>query len=510
MNKINFQLSHIFIIIIICNISSTYSDNKYININDNLEYIDSFNRTIIFHGVNSVYKLPPYIPQNEIFDPYLSITEDDINNLVDWGFNIVRLGVMWEAVEPYEGMYNNTYLSEIKKLINRLGERDIKVIIDSHQDTCCNMYCGQGLPNWFVEKSIYKNHLPFPLPITIKPYPNNTHPLTEECSNHPFWNYYLSDAVGLAFEYFYAHPKPFAEYWKYVANYFKNDRNVIAYELLNEPWPGRYLLNPRFLISSGYADRNILAPFYEYVTSEIRKVDTEHLIMFEPVTWDYSQSGFESGPDKNHSKDIFAYHIYCPIDRNTHFRNMTCINYLDLFFKNREDDTSRMNIGAFVTEFGATGNETFDIDRNIDVTNRLDRYKRSWAYWQWKDFKDITGSPEKEGLYSKIDGSLEINKLLTLSKPYPMKVSGNLLSFNWNHYLKDFEMQFIPNTDIKEPTIVYLNKLHFTNGHTFDVNNNVSIRKKEVGKMGIIYMVYVTKDMLNNAEHKITIRIASK
>ena len=508
MNKINFQVNYIYVLIILCYIPSIYTN--FIDINENREYIDSFNRTIIYHGVNAVYKLPPYIPQNDTFDPYLSITDKDIDNLVDWGFNVVRLGVMWEAVEPYEGVYNDTYMLEIKHLINKLGEKDIKVIIDSHQDTCCNMYCGQGIPNWFANKSLSKIHLPFPMPITIKPYQNNTGPLSDECTSNLFWNYYLTDAVGTAFEYFYNNPKSFAEYWKYVANYFSDNENVMAYEILNEPWPGRYLLNPRFLISSGYADRNILASFYEYVTSEIRTVDTEHLIMFEPVTWDYLKSGFEKGPDTKYSKDIFAYHIYCPIDRTTHFRNMTCINYLDLFFKNREEDANRMNIGAFVTEFGATGNETFDIDRNIDVTNRFDLYKRSWAYWEWKDFKDITGSPEKEGLYNKLDGSLELNKLLTLSKPYPMKVSGNLISFNWNHYLKDFEMEYIPNTNIKEPTEIYVNKLQFNKGHIFDVNNNVTIRKKELGDIGILYSIYVIEDMLNKAENKITIRIAEK
>ena len=183
---------------------------------------------------------------------------------------------------------------------------------------------------------------------------------------------------------------------------------------------------------------------------------------------------------------------------------------MDLFFKNRENDAIRMNIGAFVTEFGATGNKSYDIDRAIDVTQRLDIYKRSWAYWEWKDFKDITGSPEKEGLYSKIDGSLELNKLLTLSKPYPMKVSGNLISFNWNHYLKEFEMVYVPDTNIKEPTEIYVNKLQFENGYVIDANNNVVIREKNLGNMGVLYIFYVTEDMLNKADNKIIIRIAEK
>lgn len=61
--------------------------------------IDKYNRSVIFHGVNVVYKVDPYIPSQDAFDPQLSLNERDIDNLADWGFNFVRLGVMWEAVE---------------------------------------------------------------------------------------------------------------------------------------------------------------------------------------------------------------------------------------------------------------------------------------------------------------------------------------------------------------------------------------------------------------------------
>lgn len=40
---------------------------------------------------------------------------------MNWGLNFVRLGVMWEAVEISHGKYNETYLDEVEKLINKLG-----------------------------------------------------------------------------------------------------------------------------------------------------------------------------------------------------------------------------------------------------------------------------------------------------------------------------------------------------------------------------------------------------
>ena len=48
-------------------------------------------------------KLPPYIPTVDTFDPQMSLSEVDMKNMVEWGVTIVRLGVMWEAVEKVEG-----------------------------------------------------------------------------------------------------------------------------------------------------------------------------------------------------------------------------------------------------------------------------------------------------------------------------------------------------------------------------------------------------------------------
>jgi endoglycosylceramidase len=56
----------------------------------------------------------------------------DISDLKRWGMNLVRLGVMWEAVETAPGVYNQTYLDEIEKLINQLGDKGIYTMVDAH------------------------------------------------------------------------------------------------------------------------------------------------------------------------------------------------------------------------------------------------------------------------------------------------------------------------------------------------------------------------------------------
>jgi endoglycosylceramidase len=43
---------------------------------------DEDDRQIIFHGVNVVYKVAPYIPDEQTFSPQDSLTDQDIDNLV--------------------------------------------------------------------------------------------------------------------------------------------------------------------------------------------------------------------------------------------------------------------------------------------------------------------------------------------------------------------------------------------------------------------------------------------
>ena len=68
-----------------------------------------------------MYKVDPYLPSSDKFDPETSLTDAEIDSLVGWGFNFVRLGVMWEAVERSQGTFNQSYLDEVESLVNRLG-----------------------------------------------------------------------------------------------------------------------------------------------------------------------------------------------------------------------------------------------------------------------------------------------------------------------------------------------------------------------------------------------------
>ena len=71
-------------------------------------FVDTSDRVRVFHGVNVVEKLPPFLPVSTGFDARNSLSEADILNLSSWGLNAVRLGVLWAGVMPQEGWVNAT------------------------------------------------------------------------------------------------------------------------------------------------------------------------------------------------------------------------------------------------------------------------------------------------------------------------------------------------------------------------------------------------------------------
>ena len=97
----------------------------------------------------------------------------------------------------------------------------------------------------------------------------------------------------------------FAMFWEMVAQKFQDNKYVLGYELLNEPWAGDVYrhpdqleprMSPRTAVSTcardcvcvcvplDIADARNLAPMYKKLHDSIRKYDQKHIILFEPTT----------------------------------------------------------------------------------------------------------------------------------------------------------------------------------------------------------------------------------
>lgn len=76
--------------------------------------------------------------------------------------------------------------------------------------------------------------------------------------------------------------------WQVIANRYKNEPYIVAYDLLNEPLPNWF---------SEYYPK--LMPLYKKIIRAIREVDPHHMITLEGVHWSTDLSIFASLPDDN-------------------------------------------------------------------------------------------------------------------------------------------------------------------------------------------------------------------
>ena len=216
--------------------------------------------------------------------------------------NLVRLGVIWEAVETAPGVYNQTYLNEIEKLINNLGTQGIYTMIDSHQDVMSRYACGEGIPDFFAKeviknaqcqgdwnsKEFYWLKKVFGTCRSIDTYnyakDEYGRPFISECNKRSFVGYYTTAESLAIFDALYNDhhdlQTKFVAYWEVLANKFANNQYVIGFDPINEPFPGGFE-NDATLLQPQQFDKRSLAPLYERIHEKYMAANPKSINYFE-------------------------------------------------------------------------------------------------------------------------------------------------------------------------------------------------------------------------------------
>lgn len=409
---------------------------------------DSSNRAKIFHGENFVQKGEPWYPE-------VLLNEDHIEQMRSWGFNSIRLGVMWSGVEPQMGVYNETYISVIQGILGNLEKYGIHAIIDVHQDVLSSYFCEyDGAPTWLVDLSTSSTHeFPYPLP--------------GECSDRPWGSNYLSEATGAAFQDIYDNVNGmrdhFAAFWSKVATSLK-DYDILGYEIINEPWAGNHIENPSLLLP-GNAGRKNLQPLYDVIADSIRAADPGHIVMYEPVTWGMifngtvSGSGFTHVPggEQHRDKSVFSFHYYCwwYTDDNDMMQKQTCDRMFGpKVFDQVAEDLKVLGGAAMLTEWGqgcigTGGGLTGECD---PIMNLADEHLIGWTDWYW------TGT-----LMNGWDAQEDAIQIF--SRTFAQSISGTPTKMKFDADTLEFDLCYTVDPTIEAPTEIYANfELKYTNG----------------------------------------------
>lgn len=447
----------------------------------------STGRQVIFHGVNAIVKGIPYIPVTEYWDIDISLSDKDHAMLQSLGVNVYRLGSQWKGVEPTAGDYNMTYISKLRKILKSAESYGIYTLFDMHQDVLSEYFCGEGIPDFAVLKNPdlqLSQAFPSPVDEPFTAVASDGFPTRQDCNRNGWPSYYNTHECGYAFEQLYlnnASLLPWANFWGKLAIEFGNENALLGYELINEPWAGDVLAEPRLIIPS-VADRIRLQPAYDVIARTIRAIDKSTLIFFAAVTWDdIVPVGFDHAPggDENAPTSVFAFHFYEAPQFDT-----------ETYFRTRSEDAARLGTGIMLTEFERANNADDDINAADDLFERVcdacDNRRISWASWEYKTFcketpESLAGSSQqaafgscKTGYGGHIwiwneDGTPHVPTARRIARTYAQKIQGTAISMRFDITTGDFEFVWRVDTNIKEATEIFAHmEYHYPLGITVD------------------------------------------
>mmetsp|Transcript_28635 Transcript_28635/g.50911 ORF Transcript_28635/g.50911 Transcript_28635/m.50911 type:complete len:530 (-) Transcript_28635:411-2000(-) len=473
-------------------------------------FVDDLGRTRIFHGLNAVVKIAPYIPITDHFDPQMSISDEDIANLTSWGFNFIRLGVMWQAVEYAPQQYNLTYLAEMNTLINKLGAAGIYTLVDAHQDIFARQFCGEGVPEFYangVSQHCNYNIASDLLSLlgvckTMKDfhleYQEDGDPTIDSCLKNPFTSYYQTPEVVDAFARLYYNVDNirdrFFDYWNVTSAFFAGNSYVVGYDPLNEPIVADFWKDPLLLLP-GRFDRTVLQGLYQDYNAVIRKNTPDQIVFFEPVTFDLLplfggiifNVGFDDTPGGSASNayQVLNDHIYCcaagpnvcKTGEPTVKDEKMCRSFIDRKIEKRSHDAKKLGVGLIITEFGACTDSDGCMAEIDSVTNACDKSLVGWAYWMFKGFGDYTTTGSyTEGFYNQ-DGSLQQNKLKHLSRTYIQAYQGVPIKADFDVSTGHFSASYEVDPSIQGSTDLYFNgAIYYPYGYKYVIKNNADLQ----------------------------------
>ncbi|HTU37628.1 MAG TPA: cellulase family glycosylhydrolase [Acidimicrobiales bacterium] len=452
--------------------------------------VDRDGRVVFFHGVNAVYKYPPYVLFADRGKPW-NFSTADASLMARLGFNVVRLGMTWKGLEPGTAPANDPaicahgapanpnqfnravfdrYIARLTKTVDLLGRFHIYTILDMHQDVYNEMFEGEGEPNW----AVCTNHVP------------NVDPPGR-------WSLeYSTQAAGVAFSHFWRNnvkgdlQGEYDRIWGLVAKSFRANPWILGYDPFNEPFSTSLIRFGDahfdaelecFYTGTGHIGSTLHgAPLLKCpkddpadgVVPTILANDPGHLIFDEPDN--YASRGYPTylGP-MDLPNLVYNAHIYCgarsPVTGNPtnvdacadQERHSLLVRAAD-----RPAMASPYQPGGpawFVTEFGATSDPALI----ASVTAQMNAEQVGWTYWAWKYYGDPTGSADESLVMA--DGRLR-STALVLSQVYPQAVAGTPVSFAYSPLSDVFTMAYLPNHRVHAPTVIFVpTELHYQHGY---------------------------------------------
>ncbi len=341
----------------------------------------------IFRGANvsGRSKLPPFLPFEDpaCFDP-----------LAEWGWNAIRLLVIWEGLEPERGIYDDVYLDKLKALAIAAGERGLSVIVDFHQDLFARELGGDGAPSWTVPPA-----------------------QLAEPGRSWFFRYLTRPAVQRAFERFWRDADGLRAAMlacvRRVMRVMAEVPAVIGYDVFNEP------MGSVGALLGGALEQRSLPAYYEACVRARDELDPTRLVFVEPSPFAAFGAPVRL-PRMSARNVVFAPHLY-DAAAILAGRYVPALSLFPASLARLERSARRLEMPLFIGEFGVLNGARAGAHMMEDEGRLLDRAFASWTVWHYNP-TELDWNDEGASIVAPDGGDRPWTNALV--RPYPRALAG--------------------------------------------------------------------------------------
>ncbi len=387
---------------------------------------DPEGRAVIMRGVNfsGAHKAKPY------FGPE---TADDARRIrQDFGMNAVRFLVVWAAIEPSRGVYDEAYLDEVQKRVGWMEAQGILVVLDMHQDLYGEGFFGDGAPRWTCDEAKYAAFKPATPWFLSYSDPNMT-----ACYDG-FWNDTAAD--GLQSHY--------VEAWRRVAKKLRGSAAVIGVDPMNEPYWGS--------ASSDFETKKLL-PLYQRVISTVRAEAPRWIAFAEPSAAHNLGLGtrIEAFPFDNVA---FSPHAYDSSAESGKGFNPAGHDVFASTIASFADEARAFDAALWIGEYGGTVNPGIAsyMDAAYEGAGSVAASQMYWAY------------DRNDGGYGLLAADGSEKKALTdaVVRPYPMRVAGDPIQYAFDATTRVFTTSWTASARVTAPTEISVPPRVYPSGYS--------------------------------------------
>ena len=182
--------------------------------------------------------------------------------------------------------------------------------------------------------------------------------------------------------------------------------------------------------------------------------------------------GFKSLPGSSDQKSVLSWHFYWnPVGKSA-------------VFQGRIQDSKRLNVVPFVSEFDITWDGSLrrnlevdegglQVNDSLDTMKRLDSDLISWLGWEYKTYIKKTGYGE--GIFDSINQVQRPEMIKLYSRPFAQSVSGKIIYMNYDDQENIFKLswEIPPFSPSKSSTVISTGrKWHYPNGMVVTITPN--------------------------------------